>query len=234
MICSPKLEYQSRPGHDDIMGLQQGPGQTVFGIDDFCRVAAWPGKRLEWVSPGRSVMQIDLLQELTHFAVNIDAVFPLFFHETRAFAHLRCAGHALVDVALHAGKNHRQEIFPAVFRLHDALQGMAGDASQQRTLFPIGPRHARHPLGIRELPRNVCDRAQIQIHRRDLRIGNPDRVLRRQLIACRAHAQLIRVRRQSRSGKAIFPILVRDDRHRDGRTDALRAHDHAFHRSFFL
>ena len=198
--------------------------QVVFGDDDVGGAALGPRQGLQRVRPGRPAAQIHRRQiggELAH-----QIVMHLALGEPRLQARLR----RVVGILRHA-LEHGEERLGIVGRAHDALEGMAAHAFDQRPLLLRRAGHAHEPLGIGQLRREIGGLAQLE---RDFGRGGAklDRLRAIELVADGANAQRVMAGRRTSVGKAKTAVLVADHGDGDSRAGRLRADQHALHRAF--
>jgi hypothetical protein len=108
---------------------------------------------------------------------------------------------------------------------------MRADAIEQQAFLLIGARHAGDPFGVGKLRGEVFGLAQLQIGRAR-RGSDIDGRCPIEVVADRAHPQVIVTGRELRRREAVAAASVAHDRDADARTRALGAHQHAFHRPF--
>ena len=135
----------------------------------------------------------------------------------------------VVGVLRHA-LEHWEKCLGVIGRAHDALEGMAAHAFDQRPLLLRRAGHTHEPFGIGQLRREVGGLAQLDGH-----IGGSgaeiDSLRPIELVADGANAQRVTAGRETSIGEAEATVFVADDGDGDGRAGRLRADQHAFDRA---
>ena len=170
--------------------------QIVFGVDHPRRPAFWARIGHQRILPFFGGREIDGAEILRHRAKNLDAVLALFLHQPLGRAQLRMDRQALLHIALHARQDLGEEAVGVVFRAHDALDPVAADAVEQLPLLRVGTGNAGEPFAVRQLRGEVGRLAEFYVDGRGLLLGDLDGLRCVELIADRAHRQMIGAGRQ--------------------------------------
>ena len=211
------------------MRLNGGAWQVVFSDDDLRCAALRSREALELKSPRTARTQIDARHIFGLRPLQLRALFADDIGVTVRDALLRVQRRALVYVSGHA--LHRlHETVGVVFRAHDALKRMAADAIEEWLFLLGGARHAREPLGVRELRGAVAHFHEFQVQGwlcAKLHCGGSG-----EFISSGADRDFIFAGLEAPRGKAIATLCIRH--HGDGNRGprALCTHEDAFHRAF--
>ena len=149
--------------HDDVVRLDDGAGQVVLRDDDLRVLALGTRECLQRIRPRRAAAQVDRAEILGDpLPATAGAPRRAAASSHRAGRFCMCSGKLeFVYVAIRSSTvTHLSRV---VLGLDDAFERVADGASEQRGLLIVGARHARQPLRIRELGREIFRGVQGEI-----------------------------------------------------------------------
>ena len=230
--CQVLLAEMAEPGHavgvdDDVVRLDFRPGKVVLGDDDLRRPPGRPGKLGDVEGPRVPAVEVDAGEVAGDLVLHPGGQRrpPVVLQQTLRL-HVRGAG-----VIPRHPVEHLEEFRLGMAGVEDALDGVAVRAVQQLPLHVVGARRARQPLRIGELLRAGHRLAQRQVRLPGLAAGQADTTRPVQRVAGGADRKFVLTLPQPSRREPVPALRIAYHADRDGRTQPLRADDHAFHRS---